>query len=61
MTIVASTVAGWSGPGPVRGGVTGLLAVSVVAGYWQLDASVAGGLNGGRALGRLSGAPVAPG
>ena len=45
--MVASTVAGVVGTRPVRGGVFGLLAGSVVAGYWQLDPSVAGGLNGG--------------
>jgi hypothetical protein len=35
---------------PVCGGVTGLLAGSVVVGYWQLDPSVAGGRKGGRGL-----------
>ena len=38
---------------PVRGGVTGRLAFSVVAGYWQLDPSVAGGVKGGRLSGAV--------
>ena len=47
VTTVASTVAGVVGTRPVRGGLTGLLAGSVVAGYWQLEPRVADGLNGG--------------
>src|SRR5882757_3838013 len=35
---------------PFCGGLTGLLAGSVVAGYWQLEPNVFGGSNGGRAL-----------
>jgi len=34
----------------LRGGLTGLLAGSVVAGYWQLEPNVFGGSNGGSAL-----------
>ena len=45
--MLALTDAGSVGTRPVRGGLTGLLAGSVVAGYWQLEPSVAGGLNGG--------------
>jgi len=35
---------------PSCGGLTGLVAGSVVAGYWQLEPSVFGGSNGGRLL-----------
>ena len=45
--MLALTTAGSVGTRPVLGGVAGLLAGSVVAGYWQLEPSVAGGLNGG--------------
>ena len=48
------------GTRPVRGGVFGLLAGSVVAGYWQLDPSVAGGLNVGSGMSDV-GDPVGPG
>ena len=51
----ALTNAGSVGTRPVRGGLAGLLAGSVVAGYWQLDPSVAGGLNSG------SGSALIPG
>ncbi len=35
---------------PFCGGLTGLLAGSVVAGYWQLEPNVFGGSNGGSVL-----------
>ena len=47
VVMLALMNAGSVGTRPVRGGLAGLLAGSVVAGYWQLDPSVAGGLNGG--------------
>ena len=55
VVMLALTSAGSVGTRPVRGGLAGLLAGSVVAGYWQLDPSVAGGLNcgSGPGVGRL--------
>ena len=43
VVMLARTIAGSVGTLPVRGGLTGLLAGSVVAGYWQLDPTLAGG------------------
>ena len=48
---LALTTAGSVGTLPVRGGLTGLLAGSVVAGYWQSAPTLAGGLNGGNVIG----------
>ena len=48
--MVALISAGSVGTRPVRGGLTGLLAGSVVDGYWQLAPTLGGGSNGGSAL-----------
>ena len=47
VAMLALTWAGSVGILPVRGGLTGLAAVSCDAGYWQLAPTLADGLNGG--------------
>src|SRR3979490_1229039 len=45
--LLTLTRAGSVGTLPVRGGLTGLLALSADAGYWQLAPRLAGAANGG--------------
>src|SRR5690348_3255656 len=61
VVMVARMSAGSVAIRPFCGGLTGLLAGSVVAGYWQLAPNVFGGSNGGSCLSTGEGAAVTEG
>src|SRR6185369_509880 len=61
VVMVAPMSAGSVAIRPFCGGLTGLLAGSVVAGYWQLDPNVFGGSNGGSCLSVGDGTAVTEG